>query len=383
MPQCIKCGRELPDGAGWCCWCGRKQTVERRTKARGNGQGSVYKRGRKYVAIVTVGYYNDDNGVRRRQTRSKTFDKRSDAIAALPALSAPIVKKQKTDIIFRELYDKWFPTHRAGKSTMDCYKAAMKYFKPVWYMRMADIDIDDLQECLDTCGKGKRTQENMKALCGLIYKFGIPRQAVPENLNLGPFLTVGGSETAHRVSFNDLEIEKIRRQIGSCQYADYVYCLIYLGFRPSEFHALDISQYNAADQCFVGGSKTEAGTNRVVTISPKIQPYVKSIIGARSSGPVFCNGNGEQWDLKAFTEQAFYPVLDAAEIDNPIVEIGGGVKRHKFTPHSCRHTFATLMKRIDAPSKDKQELIGHSSEEMLKYYQDVDLQDLRKITDLL
>ena len=66
-----------------------------------------------------------------------------------------------------------------------------------------------------------------------------------------------------------------------------------------------------------------------------------------------------------------------------MVEIAGGARRHKYTPHSCRHTFATLMKRVDAPSKYKQELIGHASEEMLKYYQDVEISDLKKITDLI
>ena len=97
----------------------------------------------------------------------------------------------------------------------------------------------------------------------------------------------------------------------------------------------------------------------------------------------FSSGVKGTYDLKDFTEKVFYPVLEAAGIDNPIVEVGGGVKRHKYTPHTCRHTFSTLMKRIDAPSKDKLELIGHTSEEMLRYYQDVKVDDLRRITDML
>ena len=56
-----------------------------------------------------------------------------------------------------------------------------------------------------------------------------------------------------------------------------------------------------------------------------------------------------------------FPALEAIGIDNPIVEIGGGKKRHKYTPHSCRHTFATLLKRVAGADKDKQELIGHAS----------------------
>ena len=96
-----------------------------------------------------------------------------------------------------------------------------------------------------------------------------------------------------------------------------------------------------------------------------------------------CDDAGNAWTLRAFTDRAFYPALEAAGIDNPIVEVAGGVKRHKYTPHSCRHTFATLAKRIKAPEKDMLELIGHTGISMTRYYQDVDLDDLRKITDAL
>lgn len=382
--NCNKCGADLPEGSVFCCFCGKKQLREKKKKARGNGQGSVFKLpSGKYKAVVTVGYYLSDDGERHRKTHSQVFPTKKEAIAALPRLLNEPVKKQKKSITFKELYDKWLPTHRAGKSTMDCYKAAFKHFEPVWFYPMEDIDVDDLQECLDTCGKGKRTQENMKALCGLIYKYGIPRQAIPENLNLAQFIVVGGDKGAHRESFDDIQIEKIRQQIGITPYADYVYSLIYLGFRPGEFLLLDISRYNAEKNCFTGGGKTAAGTNRIVTISPKIRPYVTAIIGKRTEGPVFCDENGEEWELRDFTEKAFYPVLEAAGIDNPMVEIGGGVQRHKYTPHTCRHTFATLMKNINAPSKDKLALIGHSSEEMLRYYQDVDISGLEKITNAL
>lgn len=382
--KCSRCGTELSDNMLYCWACGKKQRAERAAKQRGNGQGSVYKlKNGKYRAVVTVGYYMDENGKKRRKTRSQNFALKKDAIAALPLLAAGSEKKQKKSITFQQLYEKWLPTHDAGKSTMDCYKAAMKHFRPVWLMSMQDIDIDDLQDCVDSCGKGKRTQQNMKALCGLMYKYGIPRQCIPENLNLAQFLRVSGEDAARRDSFTDIQIEMIRRQIGITPMAEYVYCLIYLGFRPSEFLALDRSRYDAERRCFVGGGKTAAGIDRVVTVSPKIQPYISRLASERSAGAFFCDNEGKAFGLKPFTENVFYPVLEAAGIGNPIVEIAGGVKRHKYSPHSCRHTFTTLMKRVDAPSKDKLELVGHSSEEMLRYYQDVDISDLRKITDML
>ena len=179
----------------------------------------------------------------------------------------------------------------------------------------------------------------------------------------------------------DAELEKIRGAVGTIPHADEIMVLIYTGFRPSEFLALTAADYDSKAQTLTGGAKTDAGRNRVVTLSPKITAIVARL-GA-SAGPLIKDASGKAWGLKAWTETAFYPTLDACGIDNPVVEIAGGLKRHRITPHSCRHTFATLMKRAAGADKDKQALIGHASAEMLRYYQDVDLSDLRAITDAL
>ena len=247
---------------------------------------------------------------------------------------------------------------------------------------MSDIDIDDIQECIDDCNKGKRTRQNMKAVIGLIYKFGIPRNCIPNNLNLAEFIIVGGGETARKVSFTAAQIEVIRNEIDSVPYADYIYCLIYLGFRPSEFLALDVKTYDRKEKALTGGSKTEAGINRIVTISPKIQPIIDGLVKNKISGAIFCDPDGKKIPLDVFRNDYFYPTLEKLGIDNPIA-IVDGKEMHKYTPHSCRHTFATLIKKVTAPDKDKLELIGHTSEEMLRYYQDVSYEDLRKITDAI
>ena len=78
----------------------------------------------------------------------------------------------------------------------------------------------------------------------------------------------------------------------------------------------------------------------------------------------------------------FYSTLEECGVENPTEE-KDGVSRRKYTPHSCRHTFATLMKNAPGSDKDKLELMGHTSTEMLRHYQDVSLEDLRKITDAL
>ena len=375
-----KCGQELQDGWILCPVCGRKTSRPR--KKRGNGQGTITKLpSGKYKLQVTVGYKLDDEGKLHRITRTKTFDRRSDALAGVKDLkTAPEKKKAVT---FRELYEAMIESHRAGKSTIDCYRAAFRYLCTIADEPISEIDVDDLQECIDECPHGKRTKENMRAVIGLTYKYGIPRHSIPDNLNLASYLKVDGDPAAHRDAFTDVQIEQIKRACGKVPQADVILIMIYLGFRPSEFLALKKSDVDLDNKYVIGGAKTEAGKQRIVTISPVIFGAVRAL----------CSGEGylyprdkeglTAWKLRDFSEQIFYPTLEAIGIGNPMVEIAGGKLRHKYTPHTCRHTFATLLKRVSGSDKDKQELIGHASAEMLRYYQDVDLTDLRKITDAI
>lgn len=378
--KCKKCSAEVPDGSRYCLNCGAKLVSERRVKSRGNGQGSVFKRdGSSWTACVTLGYTITADGRKHRQAREKSgFSSKKEAVAYLPKLmyEQSVPKKALT---MQQLYEKWEPTHRAGKSTMDCYRAAWNYFRPIWAMKLPDIDIDDLQECMDLCPKGKRTRENMKALCGLLYKYAIPRNLA--TINLGQYLVVGGGEEGNKDALPLEALEKLRSVIGAVLYADYIVAQCYLGFRPSELLALDAKDYDRKKKAFVGGAKTEAGRNRTVTVSPKIQPIIDRLTLNKISGPVFCAAGGGQMTIKSYRE-AFYTALEKAGVENPVIE-REGVKRRTYTPHSCRHTFATLMKSVNAPDKDKLELIGHTSTEMLRHYQDVDVEALRRITDAM
>ena len=376
--RCRKCREDLPDGSKFCLRCGAKQDVAHNPKNRGNGQGSVYQLPNKsWIAIKTIGYEVTDDGKKKRITRSKSgFKTKKEAVAYLPFVGTG---ERSNPITFLQIYDSWEPTHRAGKSTMDCYRAAKKYFRPIWHQKFQDINIDDLQECVDECGKGKRTRENMKALAGLLYKYAIPRHLA--TLNLGQYMIVGGGDSGGKDALPTEAVKSIAQHVGLVPGADYVLSQCYLGFRPSEFLALDAIDYNRSERAFVGGAKTDAGRDRVVTVSPKIQPIIDRLVKDKLSGPVFCSADGSAMTIRDYRE-LFYSVLDKCGVENPVEDVGG-VKRHKYTPHSCRHTFATMMKRVPGADKDKLSLIGHTSNEMLRHYQDVSFEDLRKVTDAL
>ena len=180
--KCRKCHQEIPDGSRFCLRCGAPQQVSQNTKSRGNGTGSVYKRGATWTAVRVLRYTTDEAGHLHKTTASKGgFRTKKEALEYLPKLFAE--ERQKRRMTWQQVYTSWQPTHRAGKSTMDCYSAANKWFRPLWPLWFDDIDIDDLQACLDDCQKGRRTRENMKALAGLLYKAFQQRPELFEDLH--------------------------------------------------------------------------------------------------------------------------------------------------------------------------------------------------------
>ena len=394
----LKCGREIPEDVVFCPWCGKKQQLpKQKTKSRGNGLGSVYKLpDGKWCAAKTVGWVVDPLPAdappgtvphKRRVTVKRRFRTRKDAEAALPGLTAAdrrprtgtATQRKRTSITLRELFNQWEPTHQRDRSTMNCYRAGFRLFADLWFQRMDDIDIDDLQECMDSSDAGRRTKENAKTALGLVYKYGIPRNAVPKDRNLAQFLRIRDADDgSSRTGFSAEEQAKLwaAAREGD-EDAKMVLCHCYLGFRPSGFLQITVSDYNAAEKAFVGGIKTDAGIDRTVTVSPKIQPWVDARIAAAGAGYVF-GQDGQQMTIKRY-RVIFYALLQRLGIDNPVDEEG----RHRLTPHACRHTFATLMKRAKGSDTDKLALIGHTSTEQLREYQDVSFEDLRAITDQL
>lgn len=373
--QCKRCKKEIPDGSPFCNWCGCRQEYQRKVKGRrSNGEGTAVRQPNGTYRLVLTEYRYG-----KRVTRTKAgFKTKADAYKYLPTL-----RGQKTDpdgVTFLECFRRFIETHRRSKQTIQCYTAAFEYFKPLHGTDIADIDLESLQACVDRCDKGKRTKQNMRTICGLVYKFMIPRYPRLRDLNLGEFLKIYDvEESAPRESFTPEQLDRIRRQIGKTRYADYVYCQCYLGFRPSELLSLTRASYSAQERVFTGGAKTDAGRGRKVTVPPRIQPYVDALVLAAGSGYIFRNQNTGGWLRPEPYRAAFNQVLEAAGIDNPVVN-----GRRKYTPHTCRHTFATMVKRIqNAPEKDVLELIGHSDISMTMDYQDVSLDDLRKITDVL
>ena len=142
-----------------------------------------------------------------------------------------------------------------------------------------------------------------------------------------------------------------------------------LSLKRSDYHNEDGAEY------FIGGGKTEAGTDRIVPISPKIKPFIYEQI-LKASPYIFAQSNGKKMSDALFRDSYFYPLL----ADLGIQPIPGKDTPAQFVPYSCRHTFANLLKNTEGADKDKASLIGHTDYSFTeRKYQSAELENLLDI----
>ena len=366
---CPKCKREIPEDALFCLYCGRKihASIPKKTK-RPNGTGTVIKVGtNNYKAIVVVGYKDQEKKLPVRRSKSG-FKTKAEAINYLPSLYSATPLRASQSLI--SVFEEWFKTKDVGDERKKVYLIAKKRLEPFFYRDINSITINEMQAYLDSLGLAVSPQRTFRDTIRELWEYAIPRNYVT-GLNIGKYLNVAKYTPPEKESFTDKELEVIRENLDKSFYVPYIYILCYTGFRIGEFASLTRASYDPVEKTLKGGSKTKAGKNRIVTISPKILPLVERCYNAteKVTDPLFPNMYGKPLNSQSFPI-SFETALKTIGIDP-----------QGRTPHSCRHTFATLMKNVSAAEKDKLKLIGHASSEMLLYYQESRVEDLRKITD--
>lgn len=369
--NCPKCAREIPDDALICCYCGRHIIVKRSTgKKRGNGEGNAYRRGSTWTVRVSQPSTTDENGKLHRHRPTKGgFKTKSEALAYAETLkngpySAP-------DISMGKVFTEWAEGYsgRVGASTMAGYKAAMKHYTSISGRSIRTIRPAELQAQIDACPAGKRTKQLMKVVAGLIWKFAQDNDLVTKNITAN--LYTGNDATGTRDPFTDLELQRIRQAVGTEPYADYVVALCFTGFRPGELLELKKEAYNKQGKYLIGGGKTEAGTDRIVTIPPAIADIITQ--RAEADGDLLFPNlkTGRKMSHEYFRKYCFDPLMAKLGISGKV-------------PYSCRHTYSNLIKRAPGDTGDKARLMGHTDYTFTQErYQSSTVQDLRKITNRL
>ena len=381
MKKCInrRCNKELPDDYGFCPYCGKNQSeVRRKEPKRPNGTGSIYIRkdnkSKPYAAASSLS---------GKQVYLGSFATRTEAVQALKDYEYNPVTSY--NITLEQLHEEWqkIAYKKLGKSVQQNYNSAWYKLRPLYKRKFRDIRTGEMQaiidfyeaphheigvegkpKYIDSNGKGTYTVTDtpkmsnglkfsalhkIKCLLTSMYNYAMKNDIV--NKNYAEFIELPEKNETSKSRFTDIQLEKLRQNIGIIPYADYIFAMCYLNFRISEFLELTVDSYHISETgipVFIGGKKTEAGTDRLVPIHKKIQPIVQSCI-EKHGETVFCDEDGRALTSDRFRKQCFYPAIQTLGFPDDL------------TPHSCRRTFSTRMSAAGARQEDIIALMGHTN----------------------
>lgn len=374
---CRKCKKIIPDipGINFCPFCGTSLEPPKKVGVRKpNGTGTVYKVGKGWRAEIVVGTYTviGPDGKKHVRTKKKTksgFSKKSEAmnhcVNMLEGFAAQ-AGNSITHVSLKDCYERWVPYYspRVSPGQMKSHAAALKWLKDLWAVDMDKLTAAQLQAVVDACPRKRRTKEDIKSLLMCLYKFGIQNDYCRHNR--AEFIYCGDDDGKSWPPFSAEEVERIRT--CGLPYADYVYVMIYTGYRPTELLSLRKADYDQEHGVLFAGIKTEAGKNRHMPVSPKIRSIIDRQFSSMPGELMFPEiGTGKEMDDEKFRVRAFEPLMEQLGIEGKV-------------PYSCRHTFSNFLKDASGSDKDKAALMGHTDYSLTKrVYQSAEDQALAAI----
>lgn len=352
--NCIKCKKEIPEDAIFCPYCGRKQQgQQRRYRKRANGTGTVTK---------LEGNRKKPWMARRGNILIGTYATRAAAEKALDRLT-DIPVTDRFNLTFREIYELWLPVHSRmiGASGKGSYKTAYSNCAELHDKVFRKIRHSDFQNViirLEEEGKSKSSCEKVMQLFGQLCEWAIQEEIMQVNRARG--CTIAAEQKSEGKVIPAAAIKKM--ELSSSPAAKIVLILIATGCRPNEL--FNAKRCNCHDNYFIGGSKTDAGRNRVIPVDEIGLGAYRELLRASEGEELLIDGYGGNRTHANFAKREWKALME---------EIG----LTGYTPYDCRHTYITNAKRAGVDAQILRRIVGHADLSTTdKYYTHTDKNDI-------
>lgn len=343
-------------------------------KRSANGTGTIYKRKGVSKPYIVYGRAYNENGVMKREYLGAFKTRKEAEERRVAYIVNPDIKK--TDLTFKDVYEDYLKSARYNnitESTKQNYRAAFKHCSKLYAVCLSELRTAQMQEVVDDLaekGLSESSVKKVKLLFSILYTYAMQNDIVTKNY--AEFITMPKFEQTEKRPLTDIEIEKIgKAALEGNKTAQWVYYMIYSGWRIGELLELTTFNFDEKEYCFRGGKKTEAGKNRLVPVHPNLKWIIDKQLSEKGE-TVFCMNSGKPMTANYFRKQMFNKMLVELGIDQEI------------TPHITRHTFATKLKQAGADDFYRKKLLGHASKSVTDdVYTHADIENLRKTIELL
>ncbi len=334
-----------------------------------NGFGSVFKlsgkRRRPWAVRITTGWTDEGKQIFKYLSY---HEKKGDALRALAEFNVNPYDVDANKVTFEEIYQKWsegaYPTLSA--SSVKTYKSAYKNTTKIQKMCFRDIKLNAIQSVVDAV-ESQSMARMTKFLFQKMYTYALENDIVEKDYS--QFIKLEKKkETKEKSPFSPAEIQVMWDKVGSVEYADLIVILLYTGMRIGELLDMKKEDIHLEERYMVGGSKTEAGKNRVIPLHKKIIPLIEKRMESKSEY-LFTNTLGKKLTYALFMSKYWGMILAHLEPGH--------------TPHDTRHTFVSRMDSLGVNRVIIQKIVGHSSKDVTDIYTHKNLDELLAAVDLL
>ena len=276
---------------------------------------------------------------------------------------------------FADIFNKWCEAkeHKLEPKNFKAYQMAYNLCSDIHNAKFMDLRRTHLQRMMDNLDKSVATKSKVKTLLHQMYLIAMDMDVVDKDYSNGLEVT-SNVEKMERVPFSETEIGKLwdisktAVRVKDRLFAKAVLILIHTGVRINELLKLKPSDIRLNERYAIGGSKTDAGKERIIPISEKIYPLVEEIYDENS--PYFLT-------FKKGKKVSYHKFYDAwNEFMNEY--------NFNHLIHDTRVTFASLAHAAGVNELNLKRLLGHSNDgnvthHYIKTHIDLLLSEVNKI----
>lgn len=331
--------------------------------------GSVYKlkgnRRNPWVARVHKGKTEEGRPIREILGY---FPNQKEALQTLADYHKSPETFANNKLTFKDVYDKLMPEHLEGKSDSlkRIYRSGYNSFSDLHNMKFADVKAYHIEPIIKNieCSEGKK--RHMVSLLSLMYKYALKMEITTvdrsKNINIGKV-----KEKKDQKIYTELEIKRLWKDQGNLV-ADILLILLHSGMRISELLNMEKRNVYLNEGYMIGGSKTDAGMERIIPIHNNILPMIVKYYN-KSTKHLIEKEDGNKLNYSSF-KYIYVPYKEEKNLTN--------------TVHQTRHTFITKLNEAGVDDYIIKLIVGHAQQDITKkVYTHVKVERLIEAVNLL
>lgn len=311
-----------------------------------NGSGSIVcidktgkKRRKPWAVRVTAGW-KDGKQVRKYLGYYAT---QREAIMALAEYHNGGINLDLNNLTVNELFELWMERvekKNLSYSAIKTHNMAKQRFGPLGQKLVKDVKLANWQMWLDNIDLKPGSKGKIRSTVHQMLEYAVKNDIVQKNYAKGLEINEKVEQTGSIFTPEELKTLWNNAHIDEVQ---QLLIMSYTGMRIGELLAVHRDHINFEDGYIIGGSKSEAGKDRVIPLHDKIIPLVKQQLG------------DNQWLVQSNRGVARSYTNAKVRFKETFEKFN---MNHK--PHDCRKTAVSIMHSAGIPMEVIRVIVGHS-----------------------